>query len=113
MSASIPYSPFSLRLIAEGSCFIASDDLLKEGISFFVKPKEFPGNVKAVLLVLRCEYLRYLATAHLGKFEHFTDYVVRCTCGYVQLLGHFFNNYIPFSKNQVIFCLLFFRSVHL
>ena len=104
---------FRHRLIVEGPCFIASDDSQQEGLSFFVKPKEFPGNVKAVLLVLRCEHLRSLATAHLGKFEHFTDYAVRCTCGYVQMLGYFFNNYISFSKNQVVFCLLFFRSVHL
>ena len=39
-----------------------------------MKPiKGFPGNVKAVLLVLRREHLRDPATSHLGKFEHFTD----------------------------------------
>ena len=86
---------FRFRLKVEGPCFIASDDSLQEGLSFFVKPiKEFPGNVKTVLLVLR-----YPATAHLGEFEHFTDYVMSCTCGYVQLLGYFFNSYSPFSKN--------------
>ena len=57
---------FHLRLIVEGPCFIVSDDLLQEGLSFFVKPiKEFPGNVKPVSLVLWCEHLRYPATAHL------------------------------------------------
>ena len=105
---------FRLRFIVEGPYFIASDDSLQEGLSFFVKPiKEFPGYVKVVLLVLRREHLRYPATAHLGQFEHFTDYVVSCTCGYVQLLGYFFNSYPPFSKNQVVHCLLFFRCVHL
>ena len=100
---------FRLRLIVESPCFITSDDSLQEGLSFFVKPiKEFSGNVKAVLLVLRRKHLRYLVTAHLGKFEHFTDYVMSCTCGYVQLLGYFFNSYPPFSKNQVGYCLLFF-----
>ena len=105
---------FHPRLIAEGPGFITSDDSLQEGLSFFVKPiKEFPGNVKAVLLVLRREYLMYPATAHLGKFEHFTDYVMSCTCGYVQLLSYFFNSYPPFSKTKVVYCLLFFRCVHL
>ena len=61
---------FRLRLIVEGSCFIKSDDSLQESLSFFVKPiKEFPGNVKAVLLVLRREHLRYLATATLEKLS--------------------------------------------
>ena len=105
---------FHLRLIVEGTCFIASDDLLQEGLSCFVRPiKEFPGNVKVVVLVLRREHLGYPATAHLRKFEHFSDYVMSCTCGYVQLLGYFFNSYPPFSKNQVAYCLLFFRYVHL
>ena len=64
---------FRLRLIVEGQYFIASDDSLQEGLSFFVKQiKEFPGNVKAVLLVFRREHRRYPATAHLEKFEHFT-----------------------------------------
>ena len=71
--------------------------------------KEFPGNVKAVFLVFRHEHLSYPATAHLGKFEHFTDYMMSCLCGYVQLQGYFFNSYPPFSKNQVIYCLLFSR----
>ena len=90
MCAFIPCSAVSSQahsgtLMVEGPCFIASDDSLQEGLSFFVKPiKEFPGNVKAVLLVLRCKHLRYPATAHLGKFEHFMDYVMSCTCGYVQ-----------------------------
>ena len=45
---------FRLRLIVLGPCFIASDDSLQEGLSYFVRPiKEFPGNVKAVLLILR------------------------------------------------------------
>ena len=87
---------FHLRLIVEGPCFIANDDSLQEGLSFFA-----PGNVKAVLLVFRCEHLKYLVTAH----------VMSCTCGYVQLLGYFFNSYPPFSKNQVGYCLLFFRCV--
>ena len=105
---------FRLGFIVEGPCFITSDDSLQEDLSFFVKLiKEFPGNVEAVFLVLRCEHLRYPATAHLGKFEHFMDYVMNCTCGYVQLLGYFFNSYPPFSKNQVVYCLLFFRCVHL
>ena len=83
----------------EGPCFIASDDSLQEGLSFFVKLiKEFPGNVKAFLLVLRREHLRSPASAHLRKFEHFTDYVMSCTCGYVQLLGYFFNS-TPFNRN--------------
>ena len=76
----------------EGPCFIASNNSL-QGLSIFVKPmKEFPGNVKAVLPVLRRKHLRYPATTHLGKFEHFTDYVMSCTCVYVQLLGYFFNS---------------------
>ena len=104
---------FRLRLLVEGPCFIASNDSLQEGVSFVKPIKEFPGNIKAVLLVLRREHLRYPATAQLRKFEHFTDYVMSCTCGYVQLLGYFFNSYPPFSKNQVVFCLLFFRCVHL
>ena len=105
---------FHLRLIVEGPYFIASDYSLQESHPFFVKPiKEFPENVKAVLLVLRCEHLRYPATAELGKFEDFTGYVMSNTCGYVQLLGYFFNSYPPFSKNQVIYCLLFFSCVHL
>ena len=65
---------FRLRLIVEGPCFIASDDLLQEGLSLVKPIKEFPGNVKPVLLVLRREYLRYPVRAHLGKFEHITDY---------------------------------------
>ena len=91
-------------------CFIASDDSLQEGLSFFVRPiKEFPGNVKAFLLGLRRELLGYPATPHLRKFEHFSDYVMSCTCGYVQLLGYFFNSYPPFSKNQVVYYLLFLQ----
>ena len=73
MCASIPCSAVSSQAHSGRACFIASDDSLQEGLSFFVKPiKMFPGNVKAVLLVLRCEHLGYPATAHLGKFEHFT-----------------------------------------
>ena len=50
----------------EGPCFIASDDSQQEGLSFFVRPiKEFAGNVKVVVLVLRHEHLGYPATAHL------------------------------------------------
>ena len=104
---------FCLRLLVVGTCFITSDDSL-QGLSFFVRPiKEFPGNVKAFLLVLRHEHLRYPASAHLRTFEHFSDYVMSCTCGYVQLLGYFFKSYPPFSKNQVSYCLLFFRCVPL
>ena len=45
---------FRRRLIVESPCLIASDDSLQEGLSYFVRPiKEFPGNVKAVLLILR------------------------------------------------------------
>ena len=52
---------FHLRLIVEGPCFITSDDSLQG------KPiKEFPGNVKVILLVLRREHLRYPATARLN-----------------------------------------------
>ena len=96
----------------EGPCFIASDNSLQEGLSFIVKPiKEFPGNVKAVVLVLRHEHLRYPVTAHLEKFEHFTDHAMSCPCGYVQLLGYFFNSYPPCSKNQVVYCLLVVSQV--
>ena len=81
---------FRVRVIVEGPCFIASDDSLQEGLSFFVRPiKEFPGNIKAFLLVLRREHLGYPATPHLRKFEHFSDYVMSCTCGYIQMLGYF------------------------
>ena len=65
MCASIPCSAVSSRAnsVVEGPCFIASDDSLQE---LFERPiKEFPGNVKAVLLVLRSEHLRYPVTAHL------------------------------------------------
>ena len=55
---------FRLRLVVEGLCSITSDGSLQEGLSFFVKLiKEFPGNVKAVLLVLRHEHLRYPTTS--------------------------------------------------
>ena len=110
MCASIPCSAVLSQAHSGRPMFHQSDDSLLEGLSFFVKPiKEFPGNVKAVLHVLRCEQLRYQATAHLGKFEHFMDYVMSSICGYVQLLSYFFNSYHTFSKNQVIYCLLFFR----
>ncbi len=45
---------FRLRLIVEGPCSITSDHSLQEGLSFVKQIKEFPGNVKAVLLVFRC-----------------------------------------------------------
>ena len=73
---------FCLRLIMEGPCFIASNDSLHEGLSFVKPIKEFPENFTAVLLVLIREHLRYPATAYLGKFKHFMDYVMSCTCGY-------------------------------
>ena len=44
---------FRLRLIVEGPCFITSDDLLQEDLYFVKLIKEFPGNFKVVLLVLR------------------------------------------------------------
>ena len=56
MCASIPCSAVSSQSLSvvESPCFIASDDSLQEGLSYFVRPiKEFPGNVKAVLLILR------------------------------------------------------------
>ena len=90
---------FHLRIIVEGPCFIASDDSLQGDLSFVVKLiKEFPGNFREVLLVLRCKHLRYPAIAHLGKFEYFTDYddLYLWIC---PAAGLFFNSYLPFSNN--------------
>ena len=57
MCASIPCSAVSSQTHSGNPCFIASDDSL-QGLAFYVKPiKEFPGNVKAVLLLLRREHL--------------------------------------------------------
>ena len=94
-----------------GPCFIASDDSLQEGLSYFVRPiKEFPGNVKAGLLFLRREHLRYPATAHFQKFEHFSDHLYLWMC---PAAGLFLQKLSSFSKNQVVYYLLFFRCVPL
>ena len=73
-----------------------------------MKPiKEFPGNVKAVLLVLRCEHLRYPATAHLGKFEHFMDYVLHLWI--CPAAGLFLQQLYSFQQESSRFLLVVFQ----
>ena len=62
MCTSVPCSAVSSQALSvvESPCFIAIDDSLQKGLSYFVRAiKEFPGNVKAVLLVLRREQLTH------------------------------------------------------